>query len=109
MAEINYEEMLGIKIGNCDVDAHMLVHIKKMTGDSIHEIKNHIEADDYIFKCDICDDDGLHQINVMGKELVEMGAKVVLYQCGREVSSTMLDTLEETYKEINQGCDMRSS
>ena len=101
----NLNETIGIKINTTQVEAKVLMYLKKKTGRSISEIKRTLNEYDYVFQCECCDDEGLHLINQMKLELKSLGADVTLFELGHEVPSNMLDNLEKMHQEINEDCE----
>ena len=61
----NFDETLGIKIKASKVGAKVLMYLKNRTGKSLGETRKCVEEGNYVFCCDLYDDDGLRKINLM--------------------------------------------
>ncbi len=76
--------------------------IRKNSALSIREIKKRIENNDVVLECDYFDTDELKKFKKTIDILVGKGAKVHLFQDGRELSFDYLNNLLMSYEQIEK-------
>lgn len=96
------EITIGIKVPIGDIPAKAQMVIKQMTGLPLGDIKTLAANDDYIFECPVEDDEGLHLINQLKRELAALGVEPRLFEDDEEEDSEMFDNMEELYEEIDE-------
>lgn len=99
MTDNNYQHTIGLKITEREVNAKILMYLKKETKLGLSEIKNKVNKGDFIFLFDATNDKGLWKINAAKRVLAQSGLTPRLYLDNREKESTFFDNLERTYRE----------
>ena len=97
MINIDVMDNIGIKITQYDSLSKCISILRKYRHDSMNEIKNSIESNDFVFACDYADDEGLVELIRCYDELLEAGCKVDIYDLGRIGSRELLCNLHESH------------
>ncbi len=102
MIDIDVMDNLGIKITHYDSLSKCISILRKYRHDSMSDIKNSIESNDFVYACDYLDDEGLVELIKCYDELSEAGCKIDIYDLGRIGSRELLCNLHESHEITHQ-------
>lgn len=102
----NANSIIGIKINEKNIPAKCIMIIRKYQDIPMSEIKQKIEDNQYILKCDYIDDNGIKSVLGLYNELNSEGVNCSLYEHNNlttiEFLNNLLNSYEETRKQVEE-------
>ena len=108
----NANAIIGIKINEKDIPAKCIMIIRKYQDIPMSEIKQKIEDNQYILKCDYIDDNRIKSVLGLYNELNSEGVSCSLYEHNNlttiEFLNNLLDSYEETRKQVEEDIEIEA-
>lgn len=94
-----------LKLASTEVNSKLLMLLHKKTGLSIPDIKSSCENLKPIYTCDSADTQGLTKLNMLNKEISNLGFETQVFIDNKQVDVEMFANIEKRNIQIDNASD----